>query len=138
MWKGGDADVWNFGGAVGELKKKFWHFGLNGVAVAGSDWDVDNREIVLTEGRFDLSKENRGGDMIKDDCDKHDDDDNSDDNNDDNMSCNVSIINFENLMFSFSIRKRWSLWYSSTFNELCDRVQRESWCMRVILLNFSQ
>ena len=44
--------------------------------------------------------------MIKDDCDKHDDDDNSDDNNDDNMSCNVSIINFENLMFSFSIRKR--------------------------------
>ena len=44
--------------------------------------------------------------MIKDDCDKHDDDDNSDDNNDDNMSCNVSIINFENLMFSFSIRKK--------------------------------
>ena len=62
--------------------------------MADCDWDVDNREIVLTEGRFDLSKKNRGGDMIKDDCDKHDDHDNSDDDNDDNMSCNVSIIYF--------------------------------------------
>ena len=53
-----------------------------------------------------MSKENRGGDMIKDDCDKHDDHDNSDDDNDDNMSCNVSIIYFENLIFPFSIRKR--------------------------------
>ena len=40
--------------------------------------------------------------MIKDDCDKHDDD-NCDNDCDDNTSCNVSIINLKNLMFPFSI-----------------------------------
>ena len=43
-----------------------------------------------------------GGYVIKDDCDKYDDD-NCDDCGG-NMSCNVSIINFENLIFPFSIR----------------------------------
>ena len=43
--------------------------------------------------------EGGGGDLINDDCDKYDDDDNCGD-----MSCNVSIINFENLMFPFSFR----------------------------------
>ena len=40
--------------------------------------------------------------VIKDDCDKYDDD-NCDDCGG-NMSCNVSIINFENFIFPFSIR----------------------------------
>ena len=40
--------------------------------------------------------------MIKDDCDKYDDDDCDDCG--DNTSCNVSVINFENLIFLFSIR----------------------------------
>ena len=60
-------------------------------------------EIVLTEGRFDLGKEDGGGDMIKDDCDKHDDD-NCGDYCHDNMSCNILIINFENFIFPFSVR----------------------------------
>ena len=41
--------------------------------------------------------------MINDDCDKHDDD-NCDDDCSDNPSCNVSMVNLENLMFPFSIR----------------------------------
>ena len=41
--KGGDAvNVCNFSGAVGELSKKNQHFGLEGVAVADSDWDEDD------------------------------------------------------------------------------------------------
>ena len=60
-------------------------------------------EIVLTEGRFDLGKEDGGGDMIKDDCNKLDDD-NCSDYCHDNTSCNILIINFENLIFPFSIR----------------------------------
>ena len=47
--------------------------------------------------------EDGGGDMINDNCDKHDDD-NCDDDCGDNMSYNVSIINLENLMFLFSFR----------------------------------
>ena len=43
-----------------------------------------------------------GGYVIKDDCDKYDDD-NCDDCGG-SMSCNVSIINFENFIFPFSIR----------------------------------
>ena len=41
--------------------------------------------------------------MINDDCDKYDDG-NCDDNCGDNTSCNISIINFDTLMFPFSIR----------------------------------
>ena len=92
IWrKVGDVDVWNFGGTVRQLSKKFWHFRLKGLAVADSDWDVDDWKIFLTEGRFDLGKEDGVGDMIKDDCGKHDDD-NCDDNCYDNTSCNVFFI----------------------------------------------
>ena len=69
--------------------------------MADSDWDEDDREIVLTEGRFDLGKEDGSGDIIKDDCDKHDD--NCSSYRHDNMSCNILIINFKNLIFPFSI-----------------------------------
>ena len=48
-----------------------------------------------------MGKEDGGGDLINDDCDKYDDDC---DDCGDNTSCNVSIINCENLMFPFSIR----------------------------------
>ena len=64
---------------------------------------VIEMKMIGTEGRFDLDKEDRGGNMINDDCDKHDDD-NCNDDCGDNTSCNVSTINFENLMFPFSIR----------------------------------
>ena len=47
-------------------------------------------------------KEDGGGDLIRDDCDKYDDDDCDGCGN--NTSCNVSIIDFENFMFPFSIR----------------------------------
>ena len=40
--KGGDAGIWNFGGAVGVSSKRFWHFWLQGVAVATRDWDEDD------------------------------------------------------------------------------------------------
>ena len=63
--KGGDADVWNFGAAVEKLSKKFWHFGLKGVAVADSDWHKDDWESVWTEERFDLGKENGGAGLEK-------------------------------------------------------------------------
>ena len=46
--------------------------------------------------------EDGGGDLINDDCDNYDDDDCDDCG--DSASCNVSIIKFEKLMFSFSIR----------------------------------
>ena len=82
-------------------------FGLKGVAVADSDWDEDDWGSGWAERRFELVKEDGGGDMIKDDCDKYDDDDCDDCG--DNTSCNVSIIDFENFMFPFSIRRRWSL-----------------------------
>ena len=37
--KGGVAvNICNFGGAVGEISKKVWHFGLKDVTVAESDW----------------------------------------------------------------------------------------------------
>ena len=108
IWrKGSDAvNVRNFGGAVGKLSNKFWHFGLKIIvsAVADSDWDEDYWESVWTERRFDLGKEDGGGNPINDVCDKYDDD-NCDDCVDD-TSCNISIINVENLMFSFSIRWR--------------------------------
>ena len=132
--KSGDEDVWNFGGAVRELSKKFGHFGLKGLPVAERDWDVNDWEIVFTEGRFGLGKEDGRGNIIKDDCDKHDDG-NCDEDCDYNPSCNVSITDFENLMFPFS---RWSLRYSSMFNGLPEKVQPGPWCMKVILLNFSQ
>ena len=57
--------------------------------------------VELKEG-FDLGKDDGGVDLIKDDCDKCDDDDCDDCG--DNTSCNVSIIDFENFMFPFSIR----------------------------------
>ena len=79
---------------------------FQGVAVADSDWDEDDWESVWTERRFDPGKEDGGGSLISDDCDKYDDDDCDDCG--DNASCNVSIINFENLIFLFSIRWKWS------------------------------
>ena len=51
-----------------------------------------------------MVKEDGGGDLIKDDCDKYDGDDCDDYG--DNTSCNVSIINFENFIFPFSVRRR--------------------------------
>ena len=53
-----------------------------------------------------VGKEDGGGDLINDNCDKYDDD--NCDVCGDNTSCNVSIIDFENLMFPFSVRWRWS------------------------------
>ena len=106
--KCGDAvNVCDFGGAVGELCKIIWYFGLKGVAVADSDWNEDDWKSGWAKRILDLVKEDGSGDLINDDCDKYDDD-NCDDCGD-NMFCNVSIINFENFMFPFSIRKRWSL-----------------------------
>ena len=58
---------------------------------------------------IDLGTEDAGGDLINDDCDKYDDDDDDYDDCGDSMSCSVSIINIENLMFPFSVRWRWSL-----------------------------
>ena len=99
--KGGDAvDVCDFGGAVGQLCKIIWLFRLKGVAAADSDWDEDDWESGWTERRFDLGKEDGRSDLINDDCGKYDDDC---DDCGDNTSCNVSVINFENLMFPFSI-----------------------------------
>ena len=99
-WKGGDAvNVCDFGGAVGELSKKVWRFGLKGLAVADSDWDEDDWESVWIERRFDLGTEDGDDNLINDVSDKYDDDDDDDNNCDDcggNTSCNVSIINFEN------------------------------------------
>ena len=43
---------------------------MKGVAVADSDWDEDDWESGWAERRFDLGKEDGGGDLIKDDCDK--------------------------------------------------------------------
>ena len=63
-----------------------------------------------------MGKEDGGGDLIKDDCDKYDDDDCDDCG--DNTSFKVSIINFENFMFPFLIRWRWSLQYRSMFRDL--------------------
>ena len=89
--KDGDAvNVCDFGGAVGELWKIILCFGLKDGAVADSDWDEGDWESGSAERRFD----------------KHDDDC---DDCGDNMSCNVSIINFENFMFPFSVRWSWSL-----------------------------
>ena len=48
--------------------------------------------------------EDGGGDLINVNCDKYGDDDDDCDDCGDSTSCNVSIINFENLMFPFSIR----------------------------------
>ena len=103
--KGGDAvNVCDFGGAVEELWKIIWCFGLKGVAVADSDWDEDDWESVQIERRFNLGKEDGGGDLIKGDCDKDDDDDDDYDDCGNNASCSVSTIKSENLMFPFSIR----------------------------------
>ena len=62
---------------------------------------MENILMFWVEGCFDLAKEDGVGDLIKDDCDKYDDDC---DDCGDNTSYNVSIINFENFMFPFSIR----------------------------------
>ena len=51
--------------------------------------------------KIDLGKEDGGGDLIKDNCDRYDDDNCNDCGR--NTSCNVLIINFENFMFPFSI-----------------------------------
>ena len=48
-WKGGNAvNVCDFGGAVRELWKIIWYFGLKGVVVADSDWDEDDWESGLS------------------------------------------------------------------------------------------
>ena len=49
-----------------------------------------------------MDKENGGGNLIKDDCHKYDDDDCDDCG--DNTSCNVLLINFEHFMFPLSVR----------------------------------
>ena len=69
-------------------------------------------KVVWAERRFELwvGSEDRGGDLIKDDC--GDNDDGFDDCGD-NTSCNVSIINLENFMFPFSNRWGWS--YGNVF-----------------------
>ena len=46
-----------------------------GLAMADIDWDEDDWESGSAEKRFHLGKEDGGGDMIKDDCHKYDDDD---------------------------------------------------------------
>ena len=105
--KGGDAiNVCDFGGALGESCKIIWCFGLKGVAVADINWVEYDWGSGWAERRFDLFKVDGGGDLIKDDCDTYDDDCHD---YGDNTSCNISVIDFENLMFPFSIRWRWSL-----------------------------
>ena len=137
-WNGDDAvNVCDFGGAVGELSKNFWRFGLKGVAVADCDWDEDDLEGIWIETRFDLGTEDGGHNLINDDCDKYDDDDDCDDCGN-STSCSVSIINFEKLMFLLSIRWRWSLWYSSMFRDMSDKVQSGPLRMIVIFLDLSQ
>ena len=96
-------NVWNFGGANRELSQTFWHFSSKGVDVTDNDCGEDDWESVWTEGRFDLVKENVGGDSINADCDKHDND-NCDDDYGDNTLRNISVLDLENLMFTFSIR----------------------------------
>ena len=54
--------------------------------MANSDWDEHDWESVWSE-RFDLGKEDGGGDLIDYGCDNCGDD----------KCCNVSITNFENL-----------------------------------------
>ena len=138
-WKGDDAvNVCDFGGAVGELSKNFWRFGLKGVAVADSDWDEDDLEGIWIERRFDLGTEDGGHDLINDDCYKYDDDDDDCDDCGNSTSCSVSIINFEKLMFLFSIRWSWSLWYSSMFRDMSGKVQSGPWRMKVIFFYLSQ
>ena len=72
-------------------------FRVEGCCCADSDWDEDDWESVWAERRFDLGKEDGGGDLIKDDYDKYDDDD----CDDCNASCNVSIIHFRISCFHF-------------------------------------
>ena len=48
--------------------------------------------------------EDGGGDQINDDCDKYGGGDDDYDDCGDGTPCNISIINFENLIFPFSIR----------------------------------
>ena len=110
-------NVCDFGGAVRELSKKNWRFRLKGVSVADSDWDEDDWESVWIE-TFDLGMEDRGGDQINDDCDKYDDDDDDCEACGDNTSCDVSIINFENLMFPFSIGNKTTIGIKPAQREL--------------------
>ena len=76
--------------------------------VADSYWDEDDWESVWAEGRLDLDKEDGGVDMTNDNCDKYDND-SYDADCGNNTSCSVSIICFQDLIFLFSIRRRWSL-----------------------------
>ena len=74
-WKGFDAvNVCNFGGAVGESSKRFRYFGLKCVAMADSDWDEDDSTNAWSKRRFDLGKNDGGGDLINYECGKYDDD----------------------------------------------------------------
>ena len=92
--------MFDSGGAAGELWKIIWCLGLKGVAVADSDWDEDDWGSGWGERRFNLVKEDWGGDLIKDDCDKYDDDD-CDDCGD--TSCNVSELIFRISCFHFQL-----------------------------------
>ena len=59
-----------------ELCKIIWCFGLRVLLwLIESNWDEDDWKSGWTKRRFDLGKEDGGGDLIKDDCDKYDDDD---------------------------------------------------------------
>ena len=88
--------------------QKFWHSGFKGAAIVDNGWDENDWKSVWTEERFDLGKDDRGGDLINADCNKHDDDNCGDDCGD-NTPSNVSINNTENLMVLFWIRWTWSL-----------------------------
>ena len=133
--KDGDAiNVYDFAGSVWELWKIIWCFELKGIAVADSHWDEDDWGRSWAERKFDLVKEDGGDNLIKDDCDKYEDDDWDDCS--DNTSCNVSITDFENFIFPFSIRWKWSLLYSSMFRELSGKVQSGSWRMKVTFFFF--
>ena len=72
------------------------------VGLADGIWS----EVVLSDQEKSWRKcgdpVNVCGDLIKDDCDKYDDDDCDDCG--DNTFCNVSIVDFENFMFPFSIK----------------------------------
>lgn len=46
--------------------KKFWRFGLKDVPAADSGRNEDDWQSVQTKGRFDLGKEDGGGNLIKD------------------------------------------------------------------------
>ena len=79
---------------------------MKGLALADSDCDEDDWGSVWTVGKFELLEEDEGKDLRNDDGDKHDDncDDDDDDDDDDNKkSCKALMIDFDSLIFPFSL-----------------------------------